>query len=88
MATIEEMATVLYDIGATPMPTSRVKESFRRVLREVEKKGRSHISKYEGDMCTYWRVGSYKVIHLTDDFLFFAEMLTDEMMDDLIIEEV
>jgi hypothetical protein len=37
--------------------------------------------------CTYWIVGDYIVTYLTDDEDFDATMLTEDMMDDLIIEE-
>ena len=86
MATIEEMATVLYDVGIISFPKPSVKGSLRRVLCDVTKKGKSHISKHGNSV--YWKVGGYKVTYPTDDMLFFAWMLTDEMMDDLIIEVV
>ena len=38
--------------------------------------------------CTYWEVGDYIVTYLTDDEDFNATMLTEDMMDDLIIEEM
>ena len=37
--------------------------------------------------CTYWHVGDCIVTYLTDDEDFEASMLTEDMMDDLIIEE-
>ena len=37
--------------------------------------------------CTYWVVGDYIVTYLTDDETFGATMLTEDMMDELIIEE-
>ena len=37
--------------------------------------------------CTYWLVGDYVVTYLTDDLDFCVDMLTEDMMDDLIIEE-
>ena len=40
------------------------------------------------EVCTVWVVGAYEVTYLTDDEGFHAGMLTDEMMDDLIIREV
>lgn len=37
--------------------------------------------------CTYWLTEDHIVTYLTDDEDFSAEMLTEDMMDDLIIEE-
>ena len=38
--------------------------------------------------CTYWVVGDYIVTYMTDDEDFDASMLTEDMIDDLIIDEV
>lgn len=61
------------------------------VLRHAEEDGR-YYNGYNGvyvkdELRTYWLVGNYVVSYLTDDPDFNADMLTEEMMDDLIIEE-
>ena len=86
MATIEDMANVVYDTGATPIPKGRVKNSLRRAMQSAEDLGQYYNSQYGLDLCTYWNVGCYNVIYITDDYYFHAGMLTDDMMDDLIIE--
>lgn len=72
-------------------PASIVKEVVWHALRHAEEDGR-HYNGYNGvyvkdELCTYWLVGDYIVTYLTDDPDFNAKMLTEEMMDDLIIEE-
>ena len=90
MATIEEMANVLYDVGATPIPKGRVKDNFRHLLRNAEDNGKYYIDGYgeHNIPCTYWVIGDYIVTYLTNNWEFHADMLTDEMMDDLIIEAI
>jgi len=39
------------------------------------------------NLYTYWIVGDYEVSYITDDLDFSAEMLTEDMMDELIIEK-
>ena len=88
MATIEEMVNVLYDVGATPLPRSRVKESLKLVLRKAEEKGQYYNSYYHSCPCIIWEVRVYHVIYHTTDWDFTAEQLSYDDMDDLIIEEV
>ena len=88
MATIEEMANVVYDTGATPIPKGRVKDSLRCAMQSAEYYGVYYNSQHGVDPCTVWVVGAYEVTYLTDDGGFHAGMLTDEMMDDLIIKEI
>ena len=86
MATIEEMANVLYDLGATPIPKGSVKDNFRHLLRNAEGNGMCYNGENRGQPCTYWIVGDYDVTYITDDLGFYERMLTEDMMDDLIIE--
>ena len=72
-------------------PNSIVRDIIWYALRQAEDNGRRY-NGYNGvyvkdELCTYWLVGDYIVTHLTDNLDFNAEMLTEEMMDDLIIEE-
>ena len=90
MATIEEMARVLYNEGATPLPESRVKDTLRRALQLSEVEGLYYgiaCAQTEHILCTVWEVGDYEVTYMSDDEDLGAKDLTDEMMDDLIIEE-
>ena len=73
-------------------PGDFVKNVVWYALRQAEDDGR-YYNGYNGayvkdEPCTYWLVGDYVVTYLTDDPDFNAEMLTEEMMDELIIEEV
>lgn len=88
MATIEEMANVVYDTGATPIPKGRLKESFRRLLQSLERGNMYYRGKAGGAPYTYWVAGAYYITYITDNEDFSAADLTDEMMDDLIIKEV
>ena len=103
MATNEEMIKMLNAIedkdkrriaGAVwgnpgRFPESIVKEAVWCALREAETRGRCYNGGYRAgyESCTYWKIGDYKVTYFTDDPLFISTKLTEEMMDDLIIEE-
>lgn len=95
MATENEMIAVIdgvYDNGTvfkilrdTPrMYSNIVKNILWYVLRAAENDGLSYNGWYVP--CTYWRVGDYVITYLTDDLDFGTDMLTEEMMDDLIID--
>jgi len=58
-----------------------------RALYVAEDEGSCHNDYYGGKFCTCWRVGDYNIYYVTDDEDFSVTMLTEEMMDDLIIEE-
>ena len=62
-----------------------IEDLIRQVLCDAEDRGLVY-NGASGAPCTYWVVGDYIVTYLTDDEDFFAEMLTDDMMDELIIE--
>ena len=68
-------------------PDSTVKEVMWHALRQAEERGRCHTGGYK-EPYTYWKIGAFKVTYFTDDLFFNSTMLTEEMMDDLIIEEV
>ena len=70
----------------TQFSDSIVKEVMWQALRQAEANGR----RYNGygiydEPCTYWMVGDYVVTYLNNDLFFNATMLTEAMMDDLII---
>lgn len=101
MATENEMIAVIdgvYDnrtvfkiLRDTPrMYSNIVKNILWYALRDAENNG-WYCNGYNGvyvkdELCTYWLVGDYIVTYLTDDPDFNADMLTEDMMDDLIIE--
>ena len=60
-----------------------------QVLMDAEDNGHAYNGMYGAHcvLCTYWVVGDYIVTYMTDDQDFSASMLTEDMMDDLIIEE-
>ena len=64
-------------------------EEIRQALRDAEDSGMYFIGSFgmDSEPCTRWIVGDYMVTYLTDDGDFNAEMLTEDMMDELIIEE-
>ena len=66
-----------------------LEDLIRQALRNAEGVGRIYNGVYGADnaACTYWVVANYIITYLTDDETFDATMLTDDMMDDLIIEE-
>ena len=104
MATKEEMYDVIYDmiendrklvLGLVLDPPSHVECSpvedvFVRALHDAEVRGRCYNGRFgaHDEPCIYWMVGNYLVTYPTDDLEFHAEVLTDAMLDDLIIEVV
>ena len=104
MATYEEMVKMLNElddedkgwnartIWGKPgkFPGSVVKSVMWQALRQAEGRGRCYTGGYRAghEPYTYWKIGAYKVTYFTDDLFFNTTMLTEEMMDDLIIEEV
>lgn len=74
--------------------SSIVMDLLYQALRDAENSGQWHMETYgNSEWCSYWRVGDYLVTYSTDDEFFNtelvpinADMLTDEMMDDLIID--
>jgi len=64
-------------------------EELRRDMIKAEENGMAgHLS----GRCTwrvwnYWNLGDRTIFHLTDDEDFDASMLTEDMMDELIIAE-
>jgi hypothetical protein len=64
-------------------------EELRLAMINAEDRGLAYNSVFgmDSEPCTYWLVGDYIVTYLTDDEDFNAEMLTEDMMDELIIEE-
>ena len=96
MATLKEMCDVIDSIpideaeGIVPFPLSESWYYLRCMMCNAEDNGR-YYNGYNGvyvkdELCTYWRVGDYVITYLTDDLDFNADMLTEDMMDDLIIE--
>ena len=67
-----------------------VKDIMCRTLIQAQYSGQAYYGVYgeDDEPCTYWLVGDYKVTYLSDDLNFSAGMLTKDMMDGLIIEEV
>ena len=70
-------------------PGSLVKSIMWQALRHAEERGQCYNGGYRAgyESCTYWKIGDYKVTYFTDDPLFISTKLTEEMMDELIIEE-
>lgn len=64
-------------------------DMIREAMINAEDRGLVYFGEHGADRepCTYWIVGDYIVTYLTDDLGFDATMLSDDMMDDLIIEE-
>lgn len=98
MATIKEMSNVIDSIpmdspmarGIQPYTLNESKHYLRCVMMNAEEEGMSRNGEYDGanfEPCTYWAVGDYIIAYLTNDLDFDASMLTDDMMDDLIIVE-
>ena len=77
-------------------PESILKEITWQALRHAEEDGLCYNEMHgNNEWCTYWRVGNYLVTYITDDEYLNSEMqpvntemLTEDMIDDLIIEEV
>lgn len=96
MATLKEMCDVVdsikYDEAELMDPCPLIQSWYylRRAMCIAEDRGRSYNGVYgpHNEPCTYWLVGDYKVTYLPDNLDFDTEMLTEEMMDGLIIEEV
>ena len=65
---------------------AKIEDLVRQALCDAEDHGMCYNGAF-GAPCTYWVVGDYIVTYYTDDEDFFAEMLTEDMMDELIIEE-
>jgi hypothetical protein len=96
MATLKEMCDVVDSIsidnpltyGVWPFPLNELKHYLKCVMIDAEDKGRYFNGVYAeyNEPCTYWKVGDYVIMYLTDDLGFHAGMLTEDMMDDLIIE--
>ena len=99
MATLKEMSNVIDSIpmdsplayGVQPYTLAESKYYLRQVMINVEEEGMFHNGGYGAynEPCTYWVVGDYIITYLTDNLDFHAgkAMLSDDMMDDLIIEE-
>jgi len=91
-----DIDTKAWIVGAAWNDFEKFPEDFTKTviwcaLRHAEDKGMC-FNGYNGvyvkdEPCTHWLVGDYIVTYLTDDLDFNAEMLTEAMMDDLIIEE-
>lgn len=66
-----------------------IKDFIRRLLLNAEARGLVYNGAFgaHNEPCTYWIVGDCIVTYLTDDEDFNATMLSDDMMDELIIEE-
>lgn len=74
--------------------SSIIMDLMYQALRDAENDGKSYndfyippiLNRSLWESCTCWRVGDYIITYLTDDEGFEVDMLTDEMMYDLIIE--
>lgn len=87
MATIEDMVEVVNNVSPCRF-SCVVTDLLHRALRDAEGRGRSHNGMDDDGTCyTYWMVGDYIVTYLTNDLNFNADMLTEDMMGNLIIEE-
>ena len=89
MATIEDMVEVVNNVSPCRF-SCVVTDLLYKALRDAENNG-WYCNGYKGmyvkdELCTYWLVGDYIVTYLTDDPDFNADMLTEDMLDDLIIE--
>lgn len=98
MTTLKEMSNVIDSIpvdsplarGIQPYTLDDSKYYLRGIMMNAENEGLCHNGGHGayGKPCTYWMVGDYIITYLTYDLGFEASMLSDDMMDDLIIEEV
>lgn len=99
MATLKEMSNVIDSIradsplawGEQPHTLAESRHRLRCALINAEAEGRYYIGEnywVHNEPCNYWVVGDYVVTYLTDNLDFHAgrSMLSDDMMDDLIIE--
>ena len=65
-----------------------IKDIVRQAMINAENKGMAYNGAGANDEpCTYWLLDDYIITFLTDDETFDAAWLSDDMMDDLIIEE-
>lgn len=90
MATIEDMVEVVNNVSPCRF-SCVVTDLLYQALRDAEDNGlycNGYGAYVKGSLCTYWLVGDYIVTYLTDDLNFNADMLTEDILDDLIIEEV
>lgn len=64
-------------------------EELRQYMINAEETGMSgrHTIQCAGCVLYYWLVGYHVITYITDDEDFDASMLTEDMMDELIIEE-
>lgn len=101
MATIEDMASVVNNVyhNSGEMADRILKRSSRRfssiimdllyyALKYAEDEGLGYSGTDGEKWYIYWEVGDYEVSYISYDRVSYADMLTEEMMDDLIIEEV
>ena len=88
MATIEDMVEVVNNVSPRRF-SCVVKDLLYQALRDAENNGRRYTDGYgEPNIpCTFWIVGDYIIIYLTNNWEFHAGMLTEDILDDLIIEE-
>ena len=95
MTTLKEMCDVIDSIpideaeGIPPFPLSESWYYLRCLMYNAENNRRRYNDGYgeHNIPCTFWIVGDYIIIYLTNNWEFHAGMLTEEMMYDLIIEE-
>lgn len=64
-------------------------EGIRQLMIEAETKGRYYNGAFGVDLlpCTYWLTDDYIITYITDDPVLCVDMLTEDQMDDLIVEE-
>ena len=64
-------------------------EELRQGMINAETRGLVYNGAFGADCkpCTYWIVGDYVITLLTDDEDLSASMLTEDMMDELVIQE-
>lgn len=88
MATIEDMVEVVNNVSPCRF-SCVVTGLLHQALRNAERRGERHRGGYVvyDEPCIYWLVGDYIIIYCTDDLNFSVEMLTEDDIDDLIIEE-
>lgn len=100
MATIEDMASVVNNVyhNSGEMADRILKRSSRRfssvimdllyqAMRDAENDGQAFNGVDEEKSYIYWDVGDYLVSLITYNRVLSVEMLTEDMMYDLIIEE-
>ena len=94
MATLRKMCDVIDSIpideaeGIVPFHLSESWYYLRCLMYNAENNGRRYSDVYgeHDEPCTFWVVGDYIIIYLTNNWEFHAGMLTEDMMYDLIIE--